>query len=338
MTALGNTVRVAVLSWREKFWLWNAGRVGLAWQLCADRLTRKVLGRASAKVPARSSRKGASEARRALITTELGEIDQRKREVETELKAGKQKPADKSAKLAAVPTATPPRARAVVWAIVALALLLLLGDALFIFIAVADHFGLDITGSSVDAAPILLVGIGAGTLVAVLLNAWFGSKSTVKDPPSTRLWGRVGLAFMAIAVAGLRVGASPDDSIWFVMLGFMVTLAGGLAAGGAHHVLADEFRRRAEARSQAIAVTGRRAEADAATAKLEAELRSIEARRRSLTVELDELANEPEERLAEDQELERLKEARLAEGRYFYNLGAHYAGRKGTAEEESGNA
>ena len=64
----------------------------------------------------------------------------------------------------------------------------------------------------------------------------------------------------------------------------------------------------------------------------------MEARRRSLTAELDNLAGEPEQRVAEDQELERLKEARLAEGRYFYNLGANFAGRKPAPEEDDDNA
>ena len=339
MKTSSNMVRVAILSRWEKIWLWNAGRIGLAWSICAGRLTRRILDGASGKAGARASRKGASEsARKGLITTELGEVNQRKRELESELKTAKQRPAEKEqdAPQAALPI--PSRASGTVWALVALALLLLLGDALFIFIALADHFGMDITSGVGDTSPLLLAGIGAVTLVAVLLNAWCGSKATVKEPPSTRLWGRIGLVVMAVAVAGLRVGASPDDSVWFVVLGFMMTLAGGLAAGSAHHLLADELRRRGEARGQALAIVGRRAEANAGTAKLESELRALEARRRSLTAELDDLTTEPEQRLADDQELERLKEARLAEGRYFYNLGAHFAGRKAVTEEESDHA
>ena len=220
----------------------------------------------------------------------------------------------------------------------ALALALLAGDALFIFIALADHFGVDITASIGDASPVLLAGIGAATLVVVLVNAWCGSKATIKEPPVTRLWGRIGLVVLAVAVAGLRVGASPDDSIWFVVVGFMMTLAGGLAAGGAHHRLAAELHARAEARGAALAVAQCHDEAKAGVAKLEGELRNLEARRRSLTTELDDLAGEPEQRVAEDQELDRLKEARLAEGRYFYNLGANFAGREPVGEEGNDNA
>jgi hypothetical protein len=331
-------VRVAILNWREKAWLWHAGLSGIAWPICANRLTRRILAAGTPKGSARPSRKGQSEsARKGLLTTELGEVDQRKREVEAELKAAKQRPAQKG-EASQEKCAIPARASTTTWSLLALALALLAGDALFIFIALADHFGVDITGNIGDASPVLLAGIGAATLVVVLVNAWCGSKATIKEPPVTRLWGRIGLGLLAVAVAGLRVGASPDDSIWFVVVGFMMTLAGGLAAGGAHHRLAAELHARADARSAALAVTQRRDEASAGMAKLEGELRGLEAQRRSLTAELDDMAGEPEQRATEDQELDRLKEARLAEGRYFYNLGANFAGRKPATEEGEDNA
>jgi len=338
MKDAANMVRVAILNWREKVWLCHAGYSGIAWRVCADRLTRKILGAETSRGSSRPSRKAPSEsARKSLIATELGEVNQRKREVEAEFKAGKQRPVSKAE---AVPEkgATPSRAPATTWSLLTFALALLAGDALFIFIALADHFAVDITGNIGDASPVLLVGIGAASLVVVLVNAWCGSKATVKEPPVTRLWGRIGVVLLAFAVAGLRIGASPDDSIWFVAVGFMMTLAGGLAAGGAHHRLVTELHARAEARDAALAVAQRRNEADAGIAKLEAELRSLEARRRSLTAELDDVAGEPEQRAAEDQELDRLKEARLAEGRYFYNLGANFGGRKAVSEEERDNA
>jgi hypothetical protein len=219
----------------------------------------------------------------------LGEVNQRKREVEAELKAAKQRPAQKD-EAAPKESAVPPRASAATWPLLALALALLGGDALFILIALADHFGVDIAGNIGDASPVLLAGIGAAALVVVLVNAWCGSKATVKEPPMTRLWGRIGLVVLAVAVAGLRVGASPDDSIWFVVVGFMMTLAGGLAAGGAHHRLAAELQARTEARGAALVVAQHRDEVHAGVAKLESELRSLEVRRRSLTAELDDLA------------------------------------------------
>ena len=338
MKDAANMVRVAFLNWREKVWLWHAGLSGIAWPVCANRLTRRILAAGTSKASARPSRKGPSEsARKGLITTELGEVNQRKREAEAELKAAKPRSVQKDGP-APEQSAIPSRASATTWWLLALALALLAGDALFIFIALADHFGVDITGNIGDASPALLAGIGAATLVVVLVNAWCGSKATVKEPPVTRLWGRIGLVLLAVAVAGLRVGASPDDSIWFVVVGFMMTLAGGLAAGGAHHHLAVELHARAETRGAALAVAQRRGEASAGVAKLEGELRSLEARRRSLTAELDDLAGEPEQRVADDQELDRLKEARLAEGRYFYNLGANFGGRKPAAEEGKDNA
>jgi hypothetical protein len=338
MKDAANMVRVAILNWREKAWLWHAGLSGIAWPVCANRLTRRILAAGTSKGSARPSRKGQSEsARKGLITTELGEVNQRKREIEAEFKAAKQRPAQKD-ETSPEKCAIPARASTTTWSLLALALALLAGDALFIFIALADHFGVDITASIGDASPVLLAGIGAATLVVVLVNAWCGSKATIKEPPVTRLWGRIGLVVLAVAVAGLRVGASPDDSIWFVVVGFMMTLAGGLAAGGAHHRLAAELHARAEARGAALAVAQCHDEAKAGVAKLEGELRNLEARRRSLTTELDDLAGEPEQRVAEDQELDRLKEARLAEGRYFYNLGANFAGREPVGEEGNDNA
>jgi len=331
-------VRVAILSLRDKVWLWHAGLTGIAWRVCADRLTRPILDGGLARGAARTSRKGPAEsARKGLIATELAEVSQRKRELEADLKAAKQRPAPKE-DAAAEPAAVPARVSSPTWPLLALAVALLAGDALFIFIALADHFGVDITGNIGDASPVLLAGIGAATLVVVLVNAWCGSKATVAEPPVTRLWGRIGLVLLAIAVAGLRVGASPDDSVWFVVVGFMMTLAGGLAAGGAHHRLAAELHGRAEASGAALAVARRRDEAHAGVARLEGELRSLEARRRSLTAELDDLAGEPEQRATKDGELDRLKEARLAEGRYFYNLGANFGGRKAASEEERENA
>ena len=342
MRDAANMVRVAILNWREKLWLWHAGLSGIAWPVCANRLTRRILAAGTSKGSTRSSRKGPSEsAHKGLITTELVEVSRRKREIEAELKTAKQRPAPKG-DAAAVQPAVPPAVSARVWSptwpVLALAVALLAGDTLFIFIALADHFGVDITGNIGDASPVLLVGISAATLVVVLVNAWCGSKATVKEPPVTKFWGRIGLVVLAFAVAGLRVGASPDDSIWFVVVGFMMTLAGGLAAGGAHHRLAAELHARAEARGAALAVAQRRDEAHAGVAKLEGELRGLEARRRSLTAELDDLAGEPDQRATEDQELDRLKEARLAEGRYFYNLGANFSGRSPAAEEGKDNA
>jgi hypothetical protein len=333
-----NMVRVVILNWREKAWLFHAGLTGIAWPVCANRLTRRILAAVTSKGGARPSRKGPTEsARKGLIVTEMGEVNQRKREVEVELKASKQRPARKEE---ATPerSSIPARASATTWWLLGLAMALLAGDALFIFIALADHFGVDITGNIGDASPVLLSGIGAATLVVVLVNAWCGSKATITEPPVTRLWGRIGLAVLAVAVAGLRVGASPDDSIWFVVVGFMMTLAGGLAAGGAHHRLAAELHARAEVRGAALAIAQRHDEAKAGVTKLEGELRNLEDRRRSLTAELDDLAGEHEQRATEDQELDRLKEARLAEGRYFYNLGANFAGRKPAAEEGKDNA
>jgi hypothetical protein len=338
MKDAANMVRVAILNWRDKAWLWHAGYSDIAWPVCANRLTRRLLGAGTSKGSARASRKGPSEsARMGLISTELGEVNQRKREFEVELKAAKQRPAQKD-EVSPEKSAIPARASATTWSLLALALALLAGDALFIFIALADHFGVDITGNIGDASPVLLAGIGAATLVVVLVNAWCGSKATVQEPPTTKLWGRIGLVVLAVAVAGLRVGASPDDSIWFVVVGFMMTLAGGLAAGGAHHRLAAELQARAEARGTALAVAQRHEEAKAGVAKLEGELRNLEARRRSLTAELDDLAGEPEQRATEDQDLDRLKEARLAEGRYYYKLGANFAGRKPSAEEGNDDA
>jgi hypothetical protein len=337
MKTASNMVRVAILNWRDKIWLWHAGLTGIAWSVCANRLTRRILDAAPSKA-ARAARKGPSEsARKGLITIELGEVAQRKREAEAELRAAKQGPAEKKPD-ASQPTPIPKRASVATWPLLALAIALLLGDALFIFIALSDHFGVDITENLGEASPLLLVGIGAATLVVVLVNAWLGSKATVEAPPVTRLWGRIGLVILAMAVAGLRVGASPDDSVWFVVVGFIMTLAGGLAAGGAHHRLAAELRARAEARAAALSVSQVKDEAGAARARLEAELRALEGRRRGLTAELDDVSTEPEQRVVEDQELERLKEARLAEGRYFYNLGANFGGRKAVSEEERDNA
>ena len=121
-------------------------------------------------------------------------------------------------------------------------------------------------------------------------------------------------------------------------LGDLERLIVPVEQGTASNRLAAELHVRAEARSAALAVAQRHDEAKSSVAKLEGELRSLEAQRRSLTAELDDLAGEPEQRATEDQELVRLKEARLAEGRYFYNLGANFGGRNPAAEEGKDNA
>lgn len=75
MKTSANMVRLAVLNWREKVWLWHAGHSGIAWPVCANRLTRRILAMVTSKGSARPSRKGPTEsARKGLLQpAEMGD-------------------------------------------------------------------------------------------------------------------------------------------------------------------------------------------------------------------------------------------------------------------------
>jgi TolA-binding protein len=134
------------------------------------------------------------------------------------------------------------------------------------------------------------------------------------------------------------MSASPDDSFWFTIVGFMMTLSGGLAAGSAHHRVSEELHRRGEERLREQSLAKVQADTAVGASKLESELRDLESRRRALTAELDSLDQEPEKRATDEEELRRIKESHLADGAYYYNLGANFAGRPPVVEKVVDNA
>lgn len=318
-----NTARLTkTLPLRSRVAFFRDGFSGLEWDACAARCATRFLdgdGQPRAKrIPDSAGRKQA-------IGIELEKLTRR----ETEIQQDRDKAKARRVETEALPELRPIRQPITVGrrSLTALAVALLVADALFVFLALTDLFGVDLAGDDLGSSAFIIVGLAGCALLTVLINGYCGTVAANPDSPIRRWFGRLGVLLLACVVAYLRDAASPDGSPALALLGFCLTFFGGMAAGAAHLRLKGFLQARAETRESERHGASLLAEAEEREGRAEDELRAVEARRRALLTELDEIAREPERRAAEDEDLRRLREAWLAEGRYHYLRGARLAGR-----------
>jgi hypothetical protein len=298
------------------------GFSGLDWDTCAARCASRFL---DGDGPVSTKRGADSAGRKQAIGIELEKLSLREKEIQAERNSAKANRIETEA----LPELRPVRQPVTIGRrfLTGLAAALLLADALFVFLALTDSFGLDLTGGDVGASALIMIGLAGCALLTVLINGWCGTIAVNPESPIRRWFGRLGVLMLAIVVAILRDSASPDGSPALAMLGFCLTFFGGIAAGAAHLRLSGFLRQHAESRENERYGASLLADAESREARAEDELRALEGRRRALLTELDDIAKEPERRAAEDEDLRRLREAWLTEGRYHYMRGARLAGR-----------
>jgi hypothetical protein len=234
----------------------------------------------------------------------------------------------------------PPLFVKVIIALCLLALVLLLADAGFTFQAFADALGVDLAAGLAAASLAALLGAGGGTFVAVVGNAFCGSAATAEDPPLLKLWGRLGLAAIALFIGLLRGFATADPG-WIVTgLNVVLSVVSGVLAGKAHHAVAEYFHKRAERHEIVRAAREPVVEAERNLAELERQIAEGVANRKRLALALDGLDAEPftqaRSQAQDNEELRKIQEARLAQARLVYESAAKFA--RGRKREGAKNA
>lgn len=322
-------LRVSRLPVREKMWLMHAGYTATPWPVCAARLIRGVLDGIGA-------RGHHTPEERTLLEKELADVSRRKREKEARLEAARGDERE-NAEVTDTSPIMPAEAPAS-WPRLLFAIVLLAAEASFILWALADYLGIDLERIGEDTSILTPVLLLAATVGIVLINMWLGGKAIAALVPLNRLLARFALLLMAVAVGYIRLAASPDDSMWFALLGTAVTLVGGLAAGLAHQQLAEAAKVRSVRRTLESATAGRQDARQGHIGRLAAEFHGLELRERQINEDLVAISREADWREHEGEYLERVKAARLADGLYYYNLGAHYGGHPKVSAVEVGCA
>jgi hypothetical protein len=216
------------------------------------------------------------------------------------------------------------------------AIVLLLGDAAASFSAVADASGIDFSARLGAISLVALLGVGGITVILVAGNAFAGSAATAEDPPLRRLLGCLGLGAFATIIGLVRGYATPDPSFIMTLVYIALSVASGLIAGKAHHVLADYFRKRAETNEFLRAAREPLAEAERNLAELERRIAEGTANRKRLALALDALDAEPVTHARSNEELRNIQAAQLAKARLVYEAAAKFA--RGRKREEGKNA
>lgn len=212
-------------------------------------------------------------------------------------------------------------------------LFIMTADGAFIFWALCDVAGIDLTQGASDLSVMTALMIALVSILGVLVNSFCGFLVT-SPSPRTKLVGFAALVTVAVTLGVMRTKSTVDTNFAFTIFGCIVTMVVGYVAGAVQRYLLPIIAaHRAHRRRLEIA---RRAEAEA-KAKLDeanAALDQLEVRRRGLKAEAETLAAMPARRAARKSEIKKIQDARLKSIRYYHDLGRRLFGRKPADEGE----
>lgn len=207
-------------------------------------------------------------------------------------------------------------------------------DGAFIFWALCDVVGIDLTNGFTNLSPLVAVMLALVSLLGVVGNTLAGFVATSPVSPRRRLIGWALLLTFAITLAVMRAESTPETNVAFTVFGCILTMVAGLAGGIIQRRIVPIIAaHRAHARNVALSEKAE-AEAKAKVDGILSVVDQLEGRRRNLRAEMERLASMPARRTARKAEIDKIQAARIKAVHYYYTLGQHFSGRKGGDEKK----
>ena len=201
-------------------------------------------------------------------------------------------------------------------------------DGAFVFWALCDAAGIDLSQGFGELSPFVAIMLALVSLLAVIVNSIAGFIATSPVSPRRRLGGWAFLLTIAITLAVMRAASTPETNYAFTILGCVLTVVAGYAAGAIQRKLIPILAAHRAHRRRVGLVEKAEGEAKTKLDTLLSATENLEVRRRGLQTEIENLANMPTSRAVRKTEIERIQASRLKAVRYYYALGQRFSGRE----------
>jgi hypothetical protein len=217
---------------------------------------------------------------------------------------------------------------------VLIALLAAAMDGAFMYWALCDTAGIDLTQGFGDLSALLAIMLALVSFLGVIVNSLAGFVASSPASMRRRLVGWISLFTIAITLGVMRAASTPETNYAFTIFGCVLTVVAGYFAGKIERKLLPLIAaHRVYHRRLALAQKAEAEAKDKLNTLLSATER-LEAHRRGLRAEMENLAGMPARRAARNAEIEKIQSARLKAVRYYYALGQRFSGRTPNEEKE----
>lgn len=214
------------------------------------------------------------------------------------------------------------------------ALILIAGDALFLFYSLADQLGIDLSTGFSNVGVNYLIPLVGLTFFGLISNIFAGIWATDTSRPFRRLFGWLTLMILGVAFGALRLASTSESSLGFIILNFLAPVIMGFACGALKPKIVESLEEWREWKKQIKAIEACIKEKEEELAVIERKIETIKINRRRYAEELEAIAKQPLKAKKAQQTHSRIAEARIAEAQLWYERGKNWAGRSNGHEKQ----